>query len=266
LGSLLNSPKTTGSAGGDETDLSTGGSGTSDGRRHTNVLVVTSSVGMLHGVLGYTTNLGPAVALDGILVVGTSGLQQWLVGTTSSGDDTNLGTDGGGDGLLSSGWKSELGGSLFLVVGDDNGIGTRGTGKGTTVTTLGFDVANDGSLGHRVQGEDVSAGQGRLLSAVNELSGVHTLGTEEQFVVLLVSVGVVELDLADGGSSTGVVNDLLDGSLDVTLLLGKVERSELDGSLAGAGVRLEDGGLTLSLCLNVFTHVDIVSRNYKSTR
>ena len=216
------------------------------------MLVVTSSVGMLYGVLSYTTNLRPAVALDGVLVVGTSGLQQRLIGTATSGNNTNLGTDGGRDGLLSSGWKSKLGGSLLFVVGDNNGVGTRAAGECTTVSELGLDVADNGSLRDRSQRQDVTAGKAGLLSAVDELSAVHTFGTQEQFVVSLVSVLVQELNTADRGTSTRVVHDLLDGSSDVTLLLGIVERSKLARSLSGAGVRLEDGRLTLSLCLLLF--------------
>lgn len=216
------------------------------------MLVVTSSVGMLYGVLSYTTNLRPAVALDGVLVVGTSGLQQRLIGTATSGNNTNLGTDGGRDSLLSSGWKSKLGGSLLFVVGDNNGVGTRAAGECTTVSELGLDVADNGSLRDRSQRQDVTAGKAGLLSAVDELSAVHTFGTEEQFIVPLVSVLVQELNTADRGTSTRVVHDLLDGSSDVTLLLGIVERSKLARSLSGAGVRLEDGRLTLSLCLLLF--------------
>jgi len=67
------------------------------------VLMVTTTVGMLYGVLGNTTNLGPAVALDGILVVGTACLEEGLVGTATAGDDTDLGTDVGRDGLLTAG-------------------------------------------------------------------------------------------------------------------------------------------------------------------
>ena len=214
--------------------------------------MVTSSVGMLYGVLSYTTNLRPAVALDGVLVVGTSSLQQRLIGTATSGNNTNLGTDGGRDSLLSSGWKSKLGGSLLFVVGDNNGVGTRAAGECTTVSELGLDVADNGSLRDRSQRKDVSAGKAGLLSAVDELSAVHTFGTEEQFIVPLVSVLVQELNTADRGTSTRVVHDFLDGSSDVSLLLGVVKRSKLARSLSGAGVRLEDGGLTLSLCLLLF--------------
>ncbi|VEU36287.1 unnamed protein product [Pseudo-nitzschia multistriata] len=214
--------------------------------------MVTSSVGMLYWILSNTTNLRPAVALDGVLVVGTSGLQQGLVCTTTSSDNTNLGTDSGGDGLLTSRRKSKLGGSLVFVVGDNDGIRTGGTGKGTAITSLSFDVADNGSLGNSSQRQDVTAGQRRLLTAVDELSGVHTLGTEEQFIVALVSVSVQELNTADGSTSARVMHDLLNHTSDVTLLFGVVQRSELHSTLSGACVRLEDGGLTLSLCLLLF--------------
>jgi hypothetical protein len=216
------------------------------------VLVVTTSVWMLYGVHGNTTDLRPAVTLDGVLVEGTSGLQQRLIGTATSGNDTNLGTDGGRNSLLTSGRKSKLGGSLFLVVSDNDSVGTRGTGESTTISLLGFNVADNGSLGNGRQRQDVSAGQRGLLSAVDELSGVHTFGTDEQFIVTLVTVLVQELNLADRSTSARVVEDLLDGSSDVSLTFGVVQRSELDGTLAGTRVRSEDGGLTLPLCLLLF--------------
>jgi hypothetical protein len=50
---------------------------------------------MLHRILGHTTNLGPAVTLDSILVVGTSSLEKWLIGTSASRHDTNLGANVG---------------------------------------------------------------------------------------------------------------------------------------------------------------------------
>ena len=71
-----------------------------DGGGVTDVLVVTTTVGMLNGVLGNTTDLGPAVALDGVLVVGTASLEEGLVDTSTTGDDT--------DGSSASGVKDLL--------------------------------------------------------------------------------------------------------------------------------------------------------------
>jgi len=249
LGCLLDSAKASGTAGTDETDLTTGWAFLGNGGRHTNVLMVTSSVWMLHWILGHTTNLRPAVALDGVLVVGASGLQQRLVGTSTTGDDSDLGTHVGRDGLLTTGWQAETGGSLVFVVGHDDGEGAGATGKGTAISELGLDVAHDGALRDLVQWKDVANGQGGLLSAVDELSAVHAFRAQEELVVALVSVGVQELDLGDWSATTRVVQDLLDDSADVSLLFGIVQSSQLHGSLAGARVGLEHAGLTLTLCL-----------------
>ena len=97
---LLSSTDSSGPAGGDETDLATGRRASLDGGGLSDVLMVSTSVGMLDGVHGHTTDLGPAVALGLVLVVGTAGLQHGFVNTTATGDNTNHGTVGGGDDLL----------------------------------------------------------------------------------------------------------------------------------------------------------------------
>ena len=52
-----------------------------------NVLVVTSSVGMLDGVHGNTPHARPAVSLGLVLMVSTSSLEHGLVGTSTASDD-----------------------------------------------------------------------------------------------------------------------------------------------------------------------------------
>ena len=66
------------------------------------MLVITSTEGMLHWILGHTANLGPAITLHGVLVVGAARLEQRLVGTPSAGHDADLRTYLGGDGLLTA--------------------------------------------------------------------------------------------------------------------------------------------------------------------
>jgi hypothetical protein len=205
---------------------------------------------MLHRVLGNTTNLGPAVTLDGILVVGTSSLQQRLICTSASSNNTNLGTNIGGNSLLSSRGKTKTGGSLIIIVGDDNSEASGSTSKGTTVTNLGLNIAHNGTLGHLLQGQHITNGKSSLLSAVNELSSVHTLGGDHELSITLETVSVQELNLGNGGSPTRIMEDFLNDTTDISTTFSVVDGSELDGSLAGAGVRLEDGGLTLSLCLS----------------
>lgn len=257
LAKLLDSAKTSGTPGTDKTDLTSSRSLLADSGRTTNVLVVTSSEGMLHGVLGNTTNLGPAVTLHGVLVVGTSSLKQRLVSTSTSGNNTDLGTDVRLDSLLTSRGKTETGGSLVLIVRDDNGEAAGSTGKGTTVTNLGLDVAHNGTLGHLAQRKNISDGQGGLLSAVDELTSVHTLSGNHKLSVPLVTVGVQELDLGNGSTTTRVVHDVLDNTTDVSTTFSVVDGTKLHGSLAGADVSLEDGGLTLPLCLLVIQQYQI---------
>jgi len=262
LAKLLDSAKTSGTPGTDKTNLTTRGSRLTDSGRTTNVLVVSSSEGMLHRVLGNTTNLGPAVTLHGVLVVGTSSLKQRLVSTSTSGNNTDLGTDVRLDSLLTSRGKTETGGSLVLIVGDDNSEAAGSTSKSTTVTNLGLNVAHNGTLGHSSQRKNISDGQGGLLSAVDELTGVHTLSGNHKLSVPLVTVGVQELDLGDGSTTTGVMHDVLDNTTDVSTTFGVVDGTKLHSSLTGADVSLEDGGLTLPLCL---LFVTISYRHVQST-
>jgi hypothetical protein len=134
-------------------------------------------------------------------------------------------------------------------VSDNNGKGSRGAGKGTAVSLLGFNVANNGTFGDHVQGQDVTDSKSGLLSAVNELSSVHAFGTNEELIVSLIPVGIEKLDLGDGCASTRVVDDFLDNSTDVSLLLGVIERTKLDSTLTGPDMCLKDGGFTLTLSL-----------------
>ena len=51
------------------------------------MLVVSSSVGVLHGVHAHTAHDGPAVALGTVLVERAASLHDRLVGTAAAGDD-----------------------------------------------------------------------------------------------------------------------------------------------------------------------------------
>merc|ERR1712222_230080 len=84
--------KTTSAAGGNKTDLATSRRIATHRRGSTNMLVITTTVGMLYGVHGNTTDLGPAVALGLVLVVRGTGTEKRLVNATTTGDDTNDGT------------------------------------------------------------------------------------------------------------------------------------------------------------------------------
>lgn len=191
----------TGTTSGDETDLLTGGSEARTGGGLADVLVVTTTVRVVDGVHSHTTSAGPRVPLDLELVVSTTGLEQGLVDTSTAGNDTDGGTRGRGDGLLGTGGETDTRGLAVGVVANDGGVVTRGTGERTTVTGLLLDVADDGTFGERREGENVGNVESGLLTAVDELAGGETLGSDEGLDTGAVLVRVTEGNLGKGGTT-----------------------------------------------------------------
>jgi hypothetical protein len=126
---------------------------------------------------------------------------------------------------------------------------SRSTSKGSTISYLGFHVANDSTFGYLLQREDIPNVKSSLLSTVDELASVHSLGSNHEFSITFETVSVQELNLGDGGTTTRIMEDLLDDSADVSVAFGIVDGAKFDSSLAGGVVRFEDGGLTLPLAL-----------------
>eukprot|EP01084_Bolivina_argentea_P013458 25266_1 len=88
----LTTTDTAGAAGGDEADLLARGAVATNGRGVTDVLMVTTTVGMLDRVTGDTTDLGPAVALGAEAEEGVTGLEDGLLDAATAGDDADHGT------------------------------------------------------------------------------------------------------------------------------------------------------------------------------
>lgn len=84
---------------------------------------------------------------------------------------------------------------------DDRGVVSRGTGQRSTVTRLLLDVADDGTFWQLGDGEDVSDGEGGLLSAVDERAGGDAFGSDEGFRSELVAVRVTENDTGEGSTT-----------------------------------------------------------------
>jgi hypothetical protein len=206
----------------------------------TNMLVVTTTVRMFDGVHSNTTNLGPAVALGFVLVVGATSLEHRLVNATTTSNNTDGASAGRLNGLLGTRGKTDAGSTGLSVVRDNGSVVTRGTGNSSSVSWLLFQVADEGTFGHRTDGEDVTDLEVGLLSAVDELSSVETLYSDESLLDLLVLVRVTEDNLGERGTSSRVVDDILYDTLDVSVVLGGIERSKLGSSLSVLGVSLED--------------------------
>lgn len=89
----------TGSSSGHETCLLTAGSVSGDGRGVTDVLLVTTTMRMVDGVHSNTSNSGPGTsALRLPSVVGVSSLANGLVGSATTGNDTDHSSAGAWDG------------------------------------------------------------------------------------------------------------------------------------------------------------------------
>ena len=249
--------QTTSAASGNETDLLTGRATATNGGGVSDVLVVATTVGVINRVHCDTTNLGPLVTLGPVLVAGTAGLGDGLVHTASTGDDADHGTAVRAHGLARAGRELDTGHVLISDMRNDGDVIPRSTGKLAAVAGLALQVANDGTFGHGADGKNVANAELSLLTAVNVLAGVHTLGSNEQLLVSAVVVSIAELHLAKRGTTAGIVNNVVDDTLDVSVTLGEVDGAKLCGSLAVVGVSSEDGATTLTLCADDATHFPV---------
>lgn len=90
-------------------------------------------------------------------MVSTASLEDGLLNTSTTSDDTNHGTSERGDRFLLARGHLELG--VVVGVADNGAVLARGTGKGSTVAGLLLDGADDGTLRHDTNGQNVTDGQ-----------------------------------------------------------------------------------------------------------
>jgi len=251
----LSSSDSSRASGGDETDLLTVGSASFDGRGLADVLMVTTSVRMFDGVHSHTTNDRPAVSLRLIFVISATGSQDWFVGTTTASHDSDHSSVGRRNDLLRSGWQSDASSSGVRIVSDDRRVIARSARQPASISRLLFQIANNRSFRQSPDGQNIPNLDSSFLSAINELPGVESFGGDHGFATSLVAVRISELDESQGGASTGIVDDVLDHSLDVSVSLSEVDRSQLRRTLLVLVVRFEDRGRSLALRANSSTHL-----------
>ena len=146
----------TSSLGGDETALLTAWGVSSRRGGVTDVLMVTTTMGMLYGVHGDTSDSGPVSLLGVGAVVAGIGAEHGLVSSLAAGANTNHGSAASEDGLTDARGESDTRLLAILGVADHDSGGAGGTGKSATVTELGLNVGDNGALRHLVDGEDVA--------------------------------------------------------------------------------------------------------------
>jgi len=151
ISSLLPSSQTTRSSGRNETDLLTVGCIPSHGGGVSHMLVITSSVRVIDGIHGNSSDLWPHVPLGLVLVVSNSCLEEGFVDPSSSSNKTNHGTSTGWNALLGSRGQSDPADRLIRVVTDDGGVVSRASSKDSPISYFCLHIANDGSLRHFTQ-------------------------------------------------------------------------------------------------------------------
>ena len=211
------------------------------------MLMITTTVGMLDGIHSNTTNLGPAVALYAELMVTAASLKHRLFGTTPTRDLADGSTAIAADNLFASRGQLDTGDVSIGVVGNNDGVVTRASSHGATVTSLLLNIADDGTFRHLTDRLDVTDGQCSTLSAVNILTSVGTLGGNEELLVFLVANGVSEFHLGKGSTTARVVKNLGHDTADVSVAFSCIQSAELSSSLSVGVVGFEDGPTALTL-------------------
>lgn len=77
---------------------------------------------MIDGIHCNTTSLGPRVALDSVLVIGTTGFEEGFVDTATTCNDTDGSTAFVGDDLLCTGRELDAGFAIIGVLAENNGV------------------------------------------------------------------------------------------------------------------------------------------------
>jgi hypothetical protein len=220
--------------------------------------MVTTTVRVINGVHIHGLDLGPAGSSHFVLVVGNSGLQDGLFGSSATGDDTDHGAGFTRDGLSGARGKSDSGLGAIFGVTDDGAVGSGGSGEVASIGEVGFNIADEGTFGDLVHGEDVSGGETSALATVDVLAGVHTFGTNEIFCVLLIAISVSETNLGDGSASAAVMDNFFNNTFNITISFSIVKVSKLRFFHTVVAVGLENTfRVTPSLISNNSTHISM---------
>jgi len=217
------------------------------------MLVITTTMRMVHGVHSNTTSAGPVVTLGLVFVECTTGLEERLVHTSTTSDNADGRARAAADRLFRA--RGELDARLVLVgaVSDDRRVVAGRAGERAAVARALLDVADDGPFRKLSNGEDVPDGEVSLPATVDECASVEALGRDEGLLAELVAVGIAEDDAGERRTAACVVDDLLDYAAYVAIALGEVEVTEAGGGLVVVRVRLEDC-VRAPLCADDPTH------------
>jgi len=196
------------------------------------MLMVTTTVRMLDWILGYTSHLWPAVSLDAEFVVGSAGLEHWLVDSSSASDEAKHCSVSAAVKLFDTRWEFYSSFAGVSIVGNDGAVSTGGLGNPASVTRLLFERAHDGTLWHLSNWHDVTDVELSLFTGVDELSSANAFRTYHSLSNFSVLVWILKLNLCKWSAPAWIVYDILDQTLDKALSLSIIEAPQFCGALS----------------------------------
>jgi hypothetical protein len=148
------------------------------------------------------------VTLGTVFVVGASSLEQRLVDTATTCNDTDSRTGTARHGLFGTTWQTNASFVVIWRVTDDGSVVARGTSECATVTNFFFDVADDGTFWALADGKDIADCQSGLFPAVDEGTGVETFSCDEGFFSEFIAVWVAEYHSGKWGTTGSTVRHI----------------------------------------------------------
>ena len=112
---------------------------------------------------------------------------------------------------------------------------------------FGFDVANDRTFRHGGHRHDVTDNQLRLLTGIDELTGVRAFRRDKQFLLVREASRVAKSNLRQRSPTSRVVNDVRHDALNVTVSLGKIRGTVLRRAFTRVRVGTENRPFTLTV-------------------
>ncbi len=154
---LSTSSDETSSSGGNETDLFTTRGFSAHCWRVTDMLLITTTMRMVHWVHGHTSDSWPgSSSLCLPSVVWVACLADWLVSSSTTGDDSDHSSAVSWHGSSGTWGKSYSWFSAVFRVTDNSRVGAWSSGEGASVTSLTLAVWNNGSFRESVNGQDIA--------------------------------------------------------------------------------------------------------------
>ena len=167
----------TSSSGSNKTDFLTSWGKSVNCSWFTQMLVVTTSVGMVDWIHSNTSNLWESLSESLELVEESTSFHDWLFISSSTSNDTDGSSAKAWNGLSGTWWESDSGLGSIIRVSDDGGVGSWTSGISSFVSNCGFNVADGGTFWDSAYWKDVTGWDGGFSSTEQILSWVSSFSS-----------------------------------------------------------------------------------------